>query len=153
MRQETICARSRGARRGFTLVEVLVVLAILMGLATLVTVNVIGQQRKARIDTAKIQIRLLETALSSYHDAHRRYPTMEQGLEALASCPKIPPVPDNYPPDGYLSSRRLPKDPWGNDYVYIVPGRDGRPYEVVSYGADGRPGGAGDAADISSADF
>ncbi len=146
-----------GARRrasaGFTLIEVLVVLAILMGLATLVTVNVIGQQRKARVDTAKLQIRELQNALSHYQIEQGRYPTMEQGLEALVRKPAVPPAPETYPPEGYLSSRKLPRDPWGREFVYAVPGRDGLPYEILSYGADGRPGGTGDAADISSADL
>lgn len=139
--------------RGFTLIEVLVVLAILMGLATIVTVNVVGRQRKARVDTAKIQISELHNAVMHYQIEQGRLPTMEQGLEALVRRPTIPPIPENYPPEGYLSRRQVPRDPWDHEYVYVVPGRDGAPFEIVSYGADGRPGGTGDAADISSADL
>ncbi len=145
--------KGRQASVGFTLIEVLVVLAILLGLATLVTVNVVSRQRQARVDIAKIQIRELQNALSHYQVEQGRYPTMEQGLEALVRCPTVPPVPERYPPEGYLSSRKVPRDPWGNEFIYLVPGREGLPYEIISYGADGRPGGTGDAADISSADL
>ncbi len=147
------CRSEVSSRRGFTLIEVLVVLAILMGLATIVTVNVVGRQRKARVDTAKIQISELKNAVLHYQVEQGRWPTMEQGLEALVRRPSAPPIPENYPPEGYLSRREVPRDPWGNEYVYVVPGRDGAPFEIISYGADGRPGGAGDAADISSADL
>jgi general secretion pathway protein G len=154
-RREYAACRRRGGRAtaGFTLIEVLVVLAILLGLATLVTVNVVGRQRQARVDIAKIQIRELQNALSHYQVEQGRYPTMEQGLEALVRCPTVPPVPERYPPEGYLSSRKVPRDPWGNEFIYVVPGRDGLPYEIISYGSDGRPGGTGDAGDISSADL
>jgi general secretion pathway protein G len=78
---------------------------------------------------------------------------MEQGLDALVRRPDRAPVPENYPADGYLDSRRVPKDPWQRDFVYAVPGPDGAAFEILSYGADGEPGGTGDAADISSADL
>ncbi len=145
--------RRRGRRGGFTLIEILVVMAIIMGLVTVVTVNVLQKQRKARVDTAKIQVRELQNAVAHYQIEQGRIPTMEQGLEALVRKPAVAPVPDTYPEGGYLASRRLPRDPWGRDFVYIVPGREGLPFEIVSYGADGEPGGDGDATDISTADL
>jgi general secretion pathway protein G len=141
------------ARSGFTLIEILVVMAIVMGLVSVVGVNVIRHQREARVKTATIQIRELQNAIAHYETEQGRIPTMEQGLEALVQKPVSSPVPERYPPDGYLASRRLPKDPWGNDYIYVAPGREGLPFEIISYGADGESGGSGDAADISSADF
>lgn len=141
------------ARGGFTLIEILVVMAIVMGLVSVVGVNVIRHQREARVKTATIQIRELQNAIAHFETEQGRIPTMEQGLEALVQKPVSSPVPERYPPDGYLASRRLPKDPWGNDYIYVAPGREGLPFEIISYGADGESGGSGDAADISSADF
>ena len=142
-----------GRRSGFTLIEILVVMAIIMGLVTVVTVNVLQKQRKARVDTAKIQLHELRSAISHFQIEQGRYPTMEQGLDALVRKPTVSPIPEVYPAEGYLSSLRLPRDPWGSEFVYIVPGREGLPYEIVSYGADREPGGEGDAADISSADL
>ena len=149
-------AGRRGAGRskaGFTLAEVLVVLAILMSLATIVTVNVLRHQREARRQTAIIQIKQLQNAVVHYQTEQGRIPTMEQGLEALVAKPQVPPVPERYPPDGYLGSRRLPKDPWQHGYVYIAPGREGASFEIVSYGSDGQQGGDGDAKDISTFDL
>lgn len=148
--------KTRDARRrkgGFTLAEVLVVLAILMSLATIVTVNVLRHQREARRQTAVIQIKQLQNAVVHYQTEQGRIPTMEQGLEALVAKPQVPPVPERYPPDGYLGSRHLPKDPWQHDYVYIAPGREGTAFEIVSYGSDGQQGGDGDAKDISTFDL
>lgn len=149
--------RSGSVRRrrtgGFTLIEILVVMAIIMGLVTVVTVNVLQKQRKARVDTAKIQIMELRNAVAHFQIEHGRIPTMEQGLEALVRKPSVPPVPETYPDDGYLASRRLPRDPWGSDYVYLVPGREGLPFEIISYGAGGEPGGDKDAADVSSSEL
>lgn len=143
----------RAGRGGFTLIEILVVMAIIMGLVTVVTVNVLQKQKKARVDTAKIQIRELQNAVAHYQIEQGRIPTMEQGIDALVRKPTSPPAPEVYPQDGYLASRNLPRDPWGHEYVYIVPGREGLPFEIVSYGVDGEPGGENDAADISSADL
>lgn len=151
MNRTTEKARGRAGRDGFTLIEILVVMAIIMGLVTVVTVNVLQKQKKARVDTAKIQIRELQNAVAHYQIEQGRIPTMEQALDALVRRPTAPPVPETYPKDGYLASRNLPRDPWNHEYVYIVPGPEGLPFEIVSYGVDGEPGGADDAADISSA--
>lgn len=136
---------------GFTLVEILVVLAIISLLAGVVALNVAPQLNLGKEGKAKAQIQTFSTALQTYATAHGGYPTEAQGLEALVACPSVPPVPDGYPPGGYLQSRTLPRDPWGNPYVYLVPGRLGEPFEILTFGADGIEGGSGADGDISSA--
>ncbi len=140
-------------QRGFTLIEVLVVLVIVMGLAGIVTVNVVRHQAESRVQTAKLQIGQLEQALQTYYLDHGRYPTQAQGLAALVERPTTAPIPADYPEGGYLARPRLPQDPWGNPYIYLIPGRRGEPFEIISYGSDGEPGGTGHAAEISSADL
>jgi len=140
-------------QNGFTLVEVLVVLFILMSLAGIVTVNVLRHQAEARVSAARLQIRQLQDAVQLYQAAHGRIPTQEQGLEALVRKPVAGPIPARYPAEGYLMSRTLPRDPWGNEFVYLAPGRDGLPFEIISFGSDGAMEGQDDAADLSSADF
>jgi general secretion pathway protein G len=139
-------------KQGFTLVEVLVVLVILMGLAGIVTVNVVRHQSEARVKTARIQIRQLQQAVQLYQSEQGRIPTQEQGLEALVRAPETPPIPARYPADGYLESRKVPKDSWGGEYLYLAPARDGQAFEILSAGSDGELGGTGDAADLSSTD-
>ncbi|MBM4142941.1 MAG: type II secretion system protein GspG [Lentisphaerae bacterium] len=136
---------------GFTLLEILVVVLIITILATVVGVHVAREPGRARAAKAIAQIRIFTTALNVYRMEQGRYPTQEQGLGALVNRPVAPPVPARYPEAGYLESRRLPADPWERPYLYLVPGQDGAPYEIVSYGADGEPGGEGEDADISSA--
>lgn len=142
-------------KSGFTLIEILVVLVIVMGLAGIVTVNVVRHQAESRVKTAQLQISQFEQALQTYYLDHNRYPTQVQGLHALITRPTAPPVPDaaRYPDEGYLARPRLPLDPWNNEYIYLSPGRRGEPYEIISYGSDGEPGGTGHAAEISSADL
>lgn len=142
---------SAGERRGFTLIEVLVVMVIIMGLAGIVTVNVVRHVSESRVNTAVLQIGVLEQALQSYFADHGRYPTQEQGLDALVRRPARPPIPRDFPEGGYLGRNRIPLDPWGNEYIYLIPGRAGDRFEIISYGSDGEPGGAGHAAEISSA--
>ncbi len=136
-------------KRGFTLIEILVVVFILALLAALVGPKVIGRTDDARIAEAKIQIVNLSTALKLYKLDNGTYPTTEQGLEALVRKPSIAPVPEKYREGGYLEKKNLPKDPWGNDYIYISPGAHGD-FDLSSYGADGKPGGEGINADINS---
>jgi general secretion pathway protein G len=140
-------------RQGFTLMEVMVVLFILILLSGVVGVSVVQQQRRARRDTAILQIRQLRQAVQIYYNEQGRVPTTEQGLEALVGRPTRPPVPAQYPPEGYLDSRRVPADPWGNPYIYLAPGRAGELFEIITYGSDGEPGGSDYAADISSSDL
>lgn len=135
---------------GFTLIEILVVLLIVSVLATLVGVNVLNKPDEARIEAAKMQIKTLQMAVRLYHAEQHRLPTQEQGLQALVEKPSIAPIPESYPAGGYLETRSVPDDPWGEPYIYLVPGRQGEPFEIISYGADREPGGDGDAQDISS---
>ncbi len=140
-------------RSGFSLIEILVVLGIMMSIAGLVTVNVIQHRAESRVKEAVLQISNFKTALKIYHVEQGRYPTQAQGLAALIARPTLPPAPASYPAEGYLDSRRLPLDPWDEPYIYLAPGRSGEPYEIVSYGSDREPGGEGHAADISSSDL
>ena len=135
---------------GFTLIEILIAMTIIGILSSVVGLSVASYLRKAKLEAARSQIKTFQTALQMYKAAHANYPTTSQGLEALCQAPAIPPVPADYPPEGYLESRNLPKDPWGNAYIYLVPGRRAEPFEIISYGADGEEGGTGEAADISS---
>ena len=143
----------RDTRAGFTLLEILVVVLIITILATIVGVNVAREPGRARVTAAMAQIRTFRTALQLYRMEQGQIPTQGQGLQALCLKPTQPPVPSKYREEGYLESRNLPLDPWGNDYVYLVPGPEGAPYEIISYGADGEPGGEGEARDISSTEL
>ncbi|MDE2348789.1 MAG: type II secretion system major pseudopilin GspG [Gammaproteobacteria bacterium] len=134
--------------RGFTLIEIMVVVVILAVLGALVVPKILENVDKARATRAGSDIRAIETALDLYRLDNFKYPTTEQGLEALVKKPNDPSL-TNYRAGGYLKS--LPKDPWGNVYHYTSPGEDGRDYDIISYGRDGKPGGDGYDADISSA--
>ena len=140
-------------KNGFTLIEILIAMTIIGILSGVVGLSVSGYLRKAKLEAARSQIKTFQTALQMYKAAQSQFPSTSQGLEALCVASSIPPVPKDYPAEGYLESRNLPKDPWGNAYIYLVPGRRGEPYEIVSYGADGEEGGTGEAADISSANL
>ena len=150
MKRKTLQDR-RPSQAGFTLIEILVVVMIITLLASIVAVNVLRKPGEARISTAKMQIRQLQTAIQLYRSEQGLQPSQEQGLEALVAKPTTEPIPQRYPQEGYLESRRVPKDPWGNEYIYVVPGRSGEEFEIISYGSDGEPEGEGEAADISSA--
>jgi len=142
--------KRRARERGFTLLEILVVVLIISILAAIVGINVAQEPGRARVAAAEAQIGTFRTALQLYRMDNGTLPTMRQGLQALCRKPGAPPIPGNYREGGYLDTRNLPEDPWGNAYVYLVPGPDGAPFEIVSYGADGEPGGTGEAADIRS---
>lgn len=135
---------------GFTLIEIMVVIAILAILAVIVMPKLVGRTDDARITAAKVQIRNIEEGLNLYKLDNGVYPSTEQGLEALVSPPTIGVVPKNWKEGGYLP--KVPDDPWGNGFVYLAPGADG-PYDLMSYGADGEEGGSGPAADIRAADI
>jgi general secretion pathway protein G len=129
-----------------------VVIAIISLLAGVVLLNIAPQMGMGSQAAAKAQIQVLASGVNTYRLAHGRYPTQAQGLEALVRKPATDPVPQNYPDGGYLNSRTLPLDPWKRPYLYLIPGRQKEPFEILSYGADGEPGGDGANADISSAD-
>lgn len=130
---------------GFTLIEVMVVIVILGILAALVVPKVMGRPDEARVVAAKQDIAGIMQALKLYKLDNRRYPTAEQGLPALVVKPTAAPVPDNW--KSYLD--KLPNDPWGKPYQYLVPGLRGE-IDIISYGADNQPGGEGVDADIGS---
>ncbi len=139
----------RAVARGFTLVEVMVVVAILGILAALIVPKIIGRSDDARIVAAKQDVATLVAALKLYRLDNQRYPTSDQGLKALVEKPTTDPVPNNWKAGGYLD--KLPKDPWGNPYQYLQPGVHGE-IDIYSLGADGQPGGSGPDADIGSWD-
>ena len=137
-------------RSAFSFSELLVVILIISVLATTVGVVVRHLPAKARVAKARDEIGRFKTALEMYYTDNGNYPTLEQGLGALCAIPTISPIPRNYPEGGYLDSLNVPVDPWQNEYAYFIPGREGKAYEIVSYGGDGQPGGDGEDADISS---
>ena len=141
------------SKNGFTLIEILVVVLIISILAGIVGLSVLRHPGEAKVTAAKLQIKTLKSALQLYRMEQNRYPTQEQGLKALCVKPSVAPVPEKYPAEGYLENTRLPKDPWNHDYIFISPGRNQEPYEIISYGSDGEPGGTGDAADLFSSDL
>lgn len=143
---------SREQSSGFTLLEIMVVMIIIGILAALVAPRLIGRLDDAKITEARIQIKNFETALRLFNADNGFYPTTEQGLEALIYPPATGRIPEHYRPGGYLEKKDVPKDPWGNDYVYMSPGAQGN-YEITTYGADGLPGGEKNNADISNRDL
>jgi general secretion pathway protein G len=134
-------------QRGFTLLEVMVVVVILGILAALVVPKIISRPDEARVIAAKQDIASLMQALKLYRLDNQRYPTTEQGLQALLEKPTGAPLPPNWKTGGYIE--RLPKDPWGGAYQYLYPGVRSE-IDVFSYGADGAPGGEDNDADIGS---
>ena len=133
--------------KGFTLIELMVVLVILGVLAAMIAPKIMDRPDQARIIAAKQDIATIVQALKMYRLDNIRYPTTEQGLQALITKPAIAPVPDNWKSGGYLE--KLPNDPWGHPYLYLNPGRQGE-IDVISLGADGESGGEGTDADIGS---
>ena len=125
----------RAARAGFTLAELMVVIVIIGLLATIVIINVMPAADRAAVTKARADIATLEQAIELYRLDHLRYPTSDEGLQALVAGRYV---------------RRLPDDPWGHPYTYKNPGPEGRPFQVASLGADGREGGTGEDADIAS---
>ena len=145
--QETMPQTAR--LQGFTLIEILVVIVVIAVLATLVAPNVFRHVAEAKDVTARSQIEMLGAALDAYRLDNGRYPTTAQGLAALWQAP----VQDTRPTSwkGPYLRKEVPLDPWGRPYVYTYPGQhNAAGYDLVSYGADGQPGGDGEAADILS---
>jgi general secretion pathway protein G len=137
-------------QRAFTLLEVMVVIVILGILAALVVPKIISRPDEARVIATKQDIASLMQALKLYRLDNQRYPTTEQGLQALVTKPTTSPIPLNWKSGGYIE--RLPRDPWGSPYQYLNPGVRGE-IDVFSYGADGARGGEGNDADLGSWDL
>jgi general secretion pathway protein G len=129
--------------KGFTFIELMVVVIILGILAAIVLPKFTGRTEQARIKAAESQIQVFSTALEAYELDNGRYPTTEQGLQALVKKPTIPPIPNNW--RGPYLQKKIPKDPWGNPYIYKCPGtHNPSSYDLYSYGPDGKEGGGDD---------
>ncbi|NIC42230.1 type II secretion system major pseudopilin GspG [Aquabacterium sp. A08] len=137
--------QSRPGQRGFTLIELMVVLVVIGVLAALIVPNVLDRADDSRITAAQNDVNNLHQALKLYRLDNHSYPTAEQGLQALVQRPTVGPAPGKWRP--YID--KLPNDPWGRPYQYLNPGVHG-PVDVVSLGADGQPGGDGPNADLGS---
>lgn len=135
--------------RGFSLIELMVVIVILGILAMYIAPKLMGRTDDARITQTKIQIEGLETALKLYKLDNGLYPSTEQGLQALIEEPQAGNIPKKWRKGGYLEKGKVPKDPWGNEYIYLSPGVHGD-YDIICYGADGVPGGEDANGDINN---
>jgi general secretion pathway protein G len=136
-------------RKGFTLIELLVVIVVIATLATLVAPNVFRHVGAAKDATARSQVEMLAAALDAYRLDNSRYPTTAQGLGALWEPPTGDPRPSNW--RGPYLRKAVPLDPWNSPYSYVSPGEQSKTgFDLLSFGEDGRPGGEGDAADITS---
>jgi general secretion pathway protein G len=140
-------SRIHRAARGFTLIEIMVVVVIIGLLAAVILPNVFGRVAKAQVARAKADIRGIETALTMFKLDNYKYPNTDLGLTALSQRPNDPSI-RNWPEEGYLKA--VPKDPWQNPYQYVFPGTRGQAYDLYSFGADGQEGGEGDNADIGN---
>jgi len=137
-------------QRGFTLIEIMLVVVILGVLLSYASVRLVGQRARARRDAAVLQITTLTGALELYRDRTGDYPTQRQGLAVLREPPASA---RSGAGGGFLTGQGVLTDPWGRPYIYLRPGPRGHAYEVVSYGRDGRPGGGAEDADLSSSEL
>ena len=138
---------SRVRMHGFSMIEIMVVLVIMGMMAALVVPKLMGRADDARVTAAKVDMATMMQALQAYKLDNQRYPTTEQGLQALVTKPTSGPSANGWKSGGYLA--KLPKDPWGNPYQYLSPGLKGD-VDIITYGADGQPGGTGNDTDIGS---
>jgi general secretion pathway protein G len=140
----------KNMEKGFTLIEIMVVIIIIGILASIVAINVTDRVEDARRTKAVSQIETFRSALELYKLDNGSYPSTEQGLQALVSAPTTGRLARNWREGGYLERNTIPKDPWKHEYIYLSPGMDGRRFDITSYGDDGEPGGEGIDADINS---
>ncbi len=136
-------------KQGFTLIELLVVILILGLLAGIVGPRLFGHTDEAKQTKARVQIENLSSALKMYKIDNGQYPSTEQGLEALVAQPQSGDIPKKWKKGGYMAKKQIPKDPWGNDYVYLSPGAHDD-FDITSFGADGQAGGDEFNRDINS---
>ena len=141
---ETLLRHPLRVQRGFTLIELMIVVVILGLLATIIMPKILDRPEQARRTKAKVDIRNIQSALALFKTDTGYFPSTSEGLEALVGNPGV----EGYNDEGYLE--RTPKDPWGNHYVYISPGVHSKNYDLESYGKDGEDGGTNDDADIES---
>ena len=135
--------------RGFSLIELMVVIVILGILAGMIMPKLMGRTDDAKIVKAKVDLAALGTALKLYKLDNGKYPSTEQGLKALIEPPEKETGADNWKKGGYLEKRILPKDPWRQEFIYLSPGTHGD-FDIISYGADGVPGGEDENRDIKN---
>lgn len=143
------CVSKRGNTSGFTLIEILVVLVIIGILAGYIGPKIMGHPEEAKRTKAAVQIEAIETALKMYKLDNGVYPSTEQGLQALVEPPTAGKLPPKWRKGGYLEKKKVPMDPWGNEFIYLSPGTQGD-YDLSSYGGDGEAGGEDDNSDINS---
>ena len=136
-------------RAGFTLMEILIALSIVAVLTAVAGYALLPNLQDAKVKAAKVQLSVFKTSLEMYEADNGAPPTMRQGLDALVRAPDTAPVPSNYREGGYLDKLEVPADPWGRPYAYVVPGPEGKRFDVICYGADGQPGGEGANADLT----
>lgn len=144
-----IIVKKMSDQRGFTLIELLVVLIIIGILAGYIGPKIMGRPEEARRTKAALQISGIETALKLYKLDNGTYPSTEQGLQALIEPPATGKLPPRWRDGGYMENSKLPKDPWGNEFVYLSPGINGD-FDLSSYGPDSESGGTGEDADVNS---
>ena len=142
-------SRKRLNGHGFTLIELMVVIVILGILAGLIIPRIMGRPEEARRMKTRVQMESMETALKLYKLDNGIYPSTEQGLQALIEAPTVGELPRKWRKGGYLEKGKVPKDPWGHEYVYLSPGLHDD-FDLVSYGADGQPGGEDQNKDVNS---
>jgi general secretion pathway protein G len=137
-------------QNGFSLIEVLVALVIIAIMGSVVALNLVPTLDDAKVKSTQSEIYNLANAVTLFQTQQGFLPTQNQGLEALVREPTTPPLAPRYPQGGYLQSVEVPRDAWERPYIYLTPGRENQPFEILSYGADGLEGGRGADSDLSS---